>query len=38
MRMGGKPGRTLLWFLRQEHLVQANAKAVLEDTPEDTSK
>lgn len=35
-RMGGKPAKTLLWFLRQEHLVQPNAKAVLEGTPAET--
>lgn len=28
----GKPGKTLLWFLREEHLVQSNAKEVLEET------
>lgn len=35
-RVGGNPAKTLLWFLRQEHLVQPNAKAVLEGTPAET--
>lgn len=38
MRTGGKPGKTLLWFLSQEHLVQPNAKEVLEDTPVATGR
>lgn len=37
-RMDGKPGKTLLWFLRQEHLVQPNAKVLLEDTPAETGR
>lgn len=36
--MGGKPGKMLLWFLRLEHLVQANAKAVFEGTPAETRR
>lgn len=36
--MDGKPGKTLLWFLRQEHLVQPNAKVLLEDTPAETGR
>lgn len=36
--MDGKPGKTLLWFLRPEHLVQPNAKVFLEDTPAETRR
>ena len=38
MRMSGKSGKILLWFLRREHLVQPNTKAVLEGTPAETRR